>query len=289
MRVAVVFNPAGAAAEAEQLEESLTGRGISADWLETTEEDPGVGQARAAVEDGATVVVACGGDGTVRACAEGLASSGVPIAVMPAGTGNLLARNLELPMTADEVVEVAISGPRYRLDMGLVNDESFAVMAGTGVDASIMEGTDGDAKDRLGVLAYVLEGAKHFFDEPFQAAVRASDGRTSSDSFALLLVGNLGRLQGGIELFPEASPEDGMLELLGLISHSPAEAVLGAVEAAAKTDSGRHLRWSDSRFLIELDEPRPYELDGETRPPNSRLEFGVVPGGLLICAPEVSR
>lgn len=286
MRIAVVFNPAGAVVEAEQLEESLAERGAAVMWLETTEEDPGVGQARSAAEEGATVVIACGGDGIARACAEGLARSGVPLAVMPAGTGNLLARNLEMPKTADEVVDLAMSDHHRRLDLGIVNEEKFAVMAGTGVDASIMEGTDGEAKDRLGVLAYVIEGVKHFLDEPFGAAVRTGDGRSSSDSFAMLLVGNLGRLQGGIELFPEASPEDGKLELLGLISRRPAEAVLGAVEAAAKADTERHLRWSHSRFVVELEEPRPYELDGETRPATARLEFGVVPAGLLICARE---
>lgn len=289
MKIAVVFNPAGAASEAEQLEEAVPLHDLSVSWWETTEEDPGVGQARRAVEEGAEVIIACGGDGTVRACAQGLTSSDVPLAVMPAGTGNLLARNLEMPKTADEVLNLAMSGHRRRLDLGEVNDESFAVMAGTGVDASIMEGTDGEAKDRLGVLAYVLEGAKHFFDEPFRASVTTDHGRSTSNEFAMLLAGNLGRLQGGIELFPDATPDDGVLELLGLISNGPAEALLGAVEAATRTDSDRHFRASGRRFVIDLEQPRSYELDGETRPATSRLEFGVAPGGLVVCVPAGGR
>lgn len=286
MRIAVVFNPASAATEAEQLDESLARSGASVTWLETTEEDPGLGQARSAVEEGAEVVIACGGDGVARACCQGLAHSGVPIAVMPAGTGNLLARNLAIPQSSDEVVDLVLSGSRRRLDLGQVNGEMFAVMAGTGIDASIMENTDGEAKDRLGVLAYVLEGAKHLFDDPFRATVTPDTGARSSDAFAMLLVGNLGRLQGGIDIFPDASPEDGKLELFGLISHRPAEALLGAVEAATQAASDRHLRLSGTQFVIEVDEPRPYELDGEPRPATKLLEFEVVPGGLVVCAPE---
>lgn len=289
MRVAVVFKPKKAAAEVEELEASLAGHGADVSWFETTEEDSGLGQARAASEEGAEVVIVCGGDGTVRECAQGLVGSDVPLAVMPAGTGNLLVRNLEIPETADEVVDLAMSGPRRRLDLGRVNDEVFAVMAGTGIDASIMEGTDGEAKDRLGVLAYVLEGAKHLFDDPFRATVRNGAGEASSDNFAMLLVGNLGRLQGGIEIFPDASPDDGKLELFGLISDGPSDALLGALQAAAKADSNRHLRSSDRGFVVELEKPRPYELDGDARPEAAHLEFGVVPGGLLVCAPETTR
>jgi diacylglycerol kinase (ATP) len=289
MRVAVVFKPDKASSEVDELESSLADREADVSWLETTEEESGMAQAQAALEDGAEVVIVCGGDGTVRECAQGLVGSEVPIAIMPAGTGNLLARNLELPDIADEVVDLAMSGPRRRLDLGRVNDEVFAVMAGTGIDASIMEDTDSEAKDRLGVLAYVLEGAKHLFDDPFRATVRTGGGEASSDNFAMVLVGNLGRLQGGIEIFPDASPDDGKLELFGLISDGPGEALLGAVQAAAKTDTHRHLRTSDREFVVELEEPRAYELDGDSRPEANLLEFGVVPGGLLVCAPEVTR
>lgn len=289
MRVAVVFKPDKDSSKVEELASSLADREATVSWFETTEEDPGRGQARGASEEGAEVLIVCGGDGTVRECAQGLVGTDVPIAVMPAGTGNLLARNLEIPETADEVVALAMSGPRRRLDLGRVNEEVFAVMAGTGIDASIMKDTDGEAKDRLGVLAYVLEGAKHLFDDPFRATVRTGEGEASSNSFAMLLVGNLGRLQGGIEIFPDATPDDGKLELFGLISDGPGEALLGAVEAAAKTDTDRHLRSSDRSFVVELEEPRPYELDGDPRPEATHLEFDVVPGGLLVCAPEANR
>lgn len=286
MRLAVVFNPVAATDEAEELRRALNDRSLSTKWLETSESDAGVGQARAAVEEGAQVVISCGGDGTVRACAEGMVDTGVALAVMPAGTGNLLARNLGVPDRAEQVVEVALTGPRRRLDVGKVNGEIFTVMAGTGLDAAIMGETDGDAKDRLGVLAYVVEGAKHLFDEPFPASIRSNRGDAQQGTFALILVGNLGRLQGGVDLFPDASPDDGRLELLGLMARGPADTVVGMVQAAARSDGDQLFRAAGSRFEVELPDDMPYELDGEARQATGHLEFGVVPGGLVVCAPE---
>lgn len=286
MRLAVVFNPVAARTEAEELRRALSDRSLSAKWLETSESDAGVSQARAAVEGGAEVVISCAGDGTVRACAEGMVGSGVALAVMPAGTGNLLARNLGVPEKAEQVVEAAVSGTRRRLDVGKVNGEIFTVMAGTGLDAAMMEDTDGEAKDRLGVLAYVIEGAKHLFDEPFPASIRSNRGDAQQGTFALILVGNLGRLQGGVDLFPDASPEDGRLELLGLLARGAGDTVVGMVQAAANSDSDHLFRATGPRFDIELPEDMPYELDGEAREATGHLEFEVVPSGLVVCAPE---
>jgi diacylglycerol kinase family enzyme len=101
-------------------------------WLETTPDDPGRGQAESAVSAGVDLVLACGGDGTVTACAEGVTGTGVPLAIIPMGTGNLLARNVGVPMGMDEALAVALGGVQQPIDAGRVNGTLFVVMAGLG-------------------------------------------------------------------------------------------------------------------------------------------------------------
>ena len=118
-------------------------------WLETTAEDPGRGQAEAAVSAGVDLVLACGGDGTVTACAEGIAGTGVPLAIIPMGTGNLLARNLGLPTGLDEALAVALGGVQQPIDAGRVNGTLFVVMAGLGLDARMLSGASDPLKKQL--------------------------------------------------------------------------------------------------------------------------------------------
>src|SRR6185295_297488 len=145
------------------------------DWLETTPDDPGTGQARRAVEAGAEVVFVSGGDGTVRACLEGLAGTSAALAVLPAGTGNLLAANLGLPLDPVEGVRVAVEGGRRQLDLGEVDGELFAVMAGMGFDAAVMDSTPSTLKARIGPLAYVLSAVPHLFGRPMRVRVLVDD------------------------------------------------------------------------------------------------------------------
>ena len=122
-------------------------------WRETTPEDPGRGQAEAAVSAGVDLVIACGGDGTVTACAEGVAGTGVPLAVIPLGTGNLLARNVGVPMGLEEALEVALGGVQQSVDAGRVNGTLFVVMAGLGLDARMLELAAGRGSAAAGCAA----------------------------------------------------------------------------------------------------------------------------------------
>lgn len=119
-------------------------------WLETTEEDPGAGQARQAVDQGVSMVVACGGDGTVRCVAEGLHGRDAALGLVPVGTGNLLARNLHLPLETDEAVDTVFGGTEESIDIATVRmvrpdrstqNADFVVMAGVGIDAQMIVNT----------------------------------------------------------------------------------------------------------------------------------------------------
>ena len=135
-------------------------------WLETRPDDTGERLASEAVRSGVDLVLASGGDGTVTACAGGVAGSGVPLGVLPCGTGNLLARNLGLPLSLDEALTVALTGSDRRLDVGIANDRPFVVMAGIGFDAEMLAGASEQLKKRLGWAAYMVSALRHLCDRP---------------------------------------------------------------------------------------------------------------------------
>ena len=109
---------------------------------------------------GADLVFVWGGDGMVQRCIDAAAGSSATIAILPAGTANLLATNLDIPKDLAQAVAIGLHGSRRSLDVGVLNGERFAVMAGAGFDARIMGGVDGAAKQRFGRLAYFGSGAR---------------------------------------------------------------------------------------------------------------------------------
>lgn len=288
MKTAVIYNPVGDREVVDSVREGLASESIDVTWIETVEDDPGRGQTLEAIETGSELIIAVGGDGTIRACADGAAGSNATLGIVPAGTGNLLARNLELPTDPREALDVALRGETVSLDVGVVNGEVFAVIAGAGIDAVIMDDTSRESKDRFGVLAYVLEGAKHVFDHPLVARVSLDDGNELEGRFATVMVGNLGRLQGGVDLFPESTAHDGVIDLLGLSAESPFETLAAAFSVVSGQDN-RLIRGQGKRIVATFDKPTPYQLDGEARPEVDRLDFHVNPAALRVRTPRSSQ
>jgi diacylglycerol kinase (ATP) len=258
-------------------------------WLETTAEDPGLGQARSAVSDGVDLVLACGGDGTVTACAEGVTGSGVPLAIIPMGTGNLLARNLGLPMGLDEALAVALGDAQQPIDAGRVNGTLFVVMAGLGLDARMLSDTSDAAKKRLGWVAYAISAVRHLSDRPLRVTVSADGGRRRRLRTNALIVGNVGWLRGGLPLLPDARPDDGMLDAVVLI----AGGLTGWLTATAaillrRKDQGGIYRLQFTKLEVTLDRAQPWELDGEVMGSTRRLTVEAQPGALLLRMPKES-
>ncbi|WRZ88608.1 diacylglycerol kinase family protein [Streptomyces sp. NBC_01007] len=279
-------------------------------FLETTADDPGAGQTARAVREGATLVVVCGGDGTVRTVADALAESGVPLAVVPCGTGNLLARNLGLPLSPTAALDAALGGGPHRLDLGSIEGDGltatrFAAMAGAGLDAAMMEHTDPRAKAHLGWPAYALAGIGTLRTPRMRVTIRLDGSPAFRRTARMVLLANVGTVQGGVTLLPEARPDDGLLDLLVLDPRGPVgwlRAVRTLLRGRAKSHrpSAVHTIAADGaaqrgvpvefftfrRAELTFDTAQSRELDGDPVGPGRRLTAEVRPGALTVLLPS---
>jgi diacylglycerol kinase (ATP) len=278
-------------------------------WLETTEEDPGVGQAREAIARGADVVVALGGDGTVRAVAEGLAGTGVAMGLMPMGTGNLLARNLDIPIADPRAaIRVALGGHNRTIDVGWLTlreqdgdrtetpkEHIFLVIAGLGFDAAMVADTDAYLKARVGWIAYFLAGARHLHGTRTKVHIRLDDRPPVTTRLRSLLIGNCGKLPGGITLLPDALLDDGWLDIAAIDTRGGLAGwvqLLGEVvlqgygvrtELPAKIGRIDHVRARTIRVLVSGTEQ--VQVDGDVIGRATELNARVDPGALIIRVP----
>ncbi len=322
-RAAVIFNPVKADVErlraAVAAAESAAGWAKSL-WFETTVPEPGGGLAARAVAEGVDVVIAAGGDGTVRFVGEALRNTGVPLALVPAGTGNLLARNLGLdvsPSRLDALVETAFTGIDHAIDTGVIEIQRpgdapserhvFLVMTGIGIDAKMIANTDPELKRRVGWLAYVGAIGRVLIDKQVLRVRYRLDGRELRTSRVhTVLVGNCGQLPGNIALLPDAEVDDGLLDIVtlrpegffgwfrvwwgiawenGVLRRSSA----GRKLLTLRSTQVRALSYLRGRsYELSLDHPEEFELDGD--------EFGMVtgfraqvdPASLLVRLPRES-
>lgn len=279
--VVAIWNPAsGSAPDESELRAAL---GDDAELVETTEDDPGAGQTEAAVDRGASIVVACGGDGTVRACLAPLAGTDTALGIIPLGTGNLLASNLAISPGLRAASGVGRGADRT-IDLGRVNGEAFAVMAGSGFDALMIRDADDSIKSRFGTVAYVFSGAKHLRADLVHTSVTVDGEEWFEGRTTMVLVGNFGEISGGLEVFPGAEPDDGLLDIAVMSASTLREwssivwRLLRGKEQRvdlARRAQGRHI-------VVEHDEARTYELDGEDREPTKRLEFEIEPAAITV-------
>ncbi|MGO4535203.1 diacylglycerol/lipid kinase family protein [Leifsonia sp. 2MCAF36] len=320
--VAIVYNPvrvdvprvraaveaAAAAAQAEAGRTELL-------WLETTPEEAGQAQAREALDRGATLVLAAGGDGTVRAVAEALRGRDATLAVIPGGTGNLLARNLSIPFAnVESACAIAFGGQTRRIDLGAasalrpdgtVTEHAFLVMAGVGIDAAMIAAARPELKRRFGWLAYV-DAAVRALPASVKVHVRfrLDGGPERSAHVSTLLVANCGALPGNIELIPDAAIDDGLLDVAIL---QPASVfgwlaiwrkVTWENRVLRKSALGRRIiRFTDravrtrlsylrgASVRLEVDAPEPFELDGDAFGDIVGLDLSVEARSLLVAVP----
>lgn len=254
-------------------------------WLETTEDDPGVAMCNQAVEKECDVVFVCGGDGTVMAGVTAMAGGDTPLAVLPAGTGNLLARNLDLPLgDQEECLRIGVAGRTRSIDVGAVEDRKFAVMAGLGFDAAMMRDAPEGLKRKLGWPAYAVSAAKHLRGRGMRVTLTLDDGPPLHRRVRTVVVGNVGKLQGGIPLLPAAEPDDGILDVVVIATRNVVDwaRVAGRVLRRAHVPDRRMERFTCRRVRIEASHSQPRQLDGDVIEDGKVMDVRVEPGALKV-------
>lgn len=280
-------------------------------WFETTIDDPGAGQAQAALETGVDLLLVAGGDGTVRTVCQESARTGVAVGVVPQGTGNLLARNLGIPLNIKDALDTAFGGQDHAVDLASFSVDSepadsadpadgadtanpdqtvstsFMVMAGLGMDAQIMTGVDDGLKNKVGWLAYFVSGIKALRFPAMKIQISIDDGDPQRFRARTVVVGNVGSLQAGIPLLPDARIDDGQLDVVVLAPRR----FLGWVSIVARV-LGRRRRTNDrlermtgTKIEIRADKPAPMQLDGDPVGHGRTAIARVHPGVLLIRVP----
>ncbi|AXH96991.1 diacylglycerol/lipid kinase family protein [Ornithinimicrobium avium] len=306
-------------------------------WLETTAEDTGTGQTREALAAGVDLVCALGGDGTVRTVGAELAGTATPMGLLPGGTGNLLARNLELPIDSlDACLEVALTGQDMPIDTCLLDlvrpaatatgdttgdttgddagaadddrtgegtayprgglhgereEHVFLVMAGLGFDAEVMATAPEKLKARVGWPAYIVSGLQHLKGPQFTVVVKVDGAMPFRRRVRSVMAGNVGKLQGGMDLLPDALADDASVDAVLL---SP-EGVVGWAATIAQLSTRRrfghsrvdHVQGQDVRVVC--DRPVAVEIDGDPIGEATAMRVVVQPGNLVVRVPGSGR
>jgi diacylglycerol kinase (ATP) len=244
------------------------------------------------VKKGARLIFVWGGDGMVQRCIDALANEkDVELAILPAGTANLLATNLGIPKQIARAVRVGLHGARHTLDVGVMNGERFAVMAGAGFDAIVMSSVDTARKKQLGRLAYFRGGVRAMRAKAVPTKVRV-DGATWFDGAAsAVLIGNVGTVTGGFKVFPNASDDDGLLEVGVVTAHSVWQwlRVLSRV-AGGRPDVSKFVKVTrGAKIVVRMSRKRVYQIDGGVRSAAKCLKVRVDPGAITVRVPPVRR
>jgi len=291
--VFVIFNPVSGKSDPEQrkklISDALAGHGYTCQFIATTKEKGAKALAEEAVRDGVDLLAVSGGDGTVVQAMSALVGTDIPLAVLPAGTGNLLSVNLNIPTTVPDAVNVALSGRPYALDLARTGDgQYFAIMGGLGMDAQMIADADRDAKNKMGKLAYVWAALKNLPRRRAYVEIYLDDRLPLRRRAKSVLLANMGKITGGLEAMPTASPHDGLLDV-GILKaatlahwvHLMGSALLGRThrDPALEVHQAR-------RVTIRPRRPQPVQFDGEDAGRMRELTIEIVPQAVRVLVPD---
>lgn len=287
--VAVIANTQKIAKkDAIRLRSALAAADLDARWYQIEKGSDSKPAAKKALKHGVTTIVACGGDGTVRAASEAMVGTQTALAVVPSGTANLFASGLELPTDIDEIVDVIARGDRRTIDTATCNGLTFNVMAGSGFDVAMLSDAE-ENKERIGTFAYVGAAVRETRHRKMFETKITVDGETFYEGPAsCVLVGNTGSLKGGVEAFPGATFTDGQLHVAAVTATGMREWANLMLTAVLRKQqwSGHSELGEGSSITVKFDRKRRFELDGGVKGKAKKLEFEIKPRSLVICAPS---
>jgi YegS/Rv2252/BmrU family lipid kinase len=271
-----------------RLRDVLTEHGVTDPiWLEVSKSRKVPARVKEAIEKGADLIFVWGGDGSVQRCIDAVVGSPVTLAILPAGTANLLANNLGIPIDLEEAVDVGLHGSDRTIDVGKMNGEHFAVMAGTGFDALMIRDASAAMKDRFGRAAYIWTGVRHIRSTPTRTVVRTNGHIWFDGKASCVLIANVGSVGGGLTAFEHASPDDGKLDVAVMTANGPwqwlrtlTRATLGHVEKSPLVQMTQA-----NKIRVESRRRLPFELDGGARQKTNKLNVHVVPHAVTIRVP----
>jgi diacylglycerol kinase family enzyme len=290
-RVAVVFNPMSGSAgiggpgrRRDEIRAALAVRGAQVKWYETSSVDPGQDATRHAVSMGVDVVLASGGDGTVMACASSLLGTAVPLAIVPCGTGNIIASSLGVPVGVAGAVDAALHGHRRSIDVGTSNT-AVLFAAGIGLTAAMMRDTTPPLKARFGLLAYVFSASRHLLGPRRKYRISLDHGPPIVRTSHGVIVGNFGEMvvrSRGLK----TALDDGRFEI-GVLRLRPGLNRAHRTGSRPPSQLRPPLDWYQaSHVTVTCDHPQPTERDGDWIGFSSSLQIEVLSRALDICVPD---
>ncbi|ONI67625.1 diacylglycerol kinase [Kribbella sp. ALI-6-A] len=296
-RAAVIVNPikvGDGVAFRRKVNRALAIRGFDDPlWLETREDDAGNAMAKRAIENESDLVLVAGGDGTVRVVTAALAYTATPVGVIPAGTGNLLARNLHIPLDLDDALERILDGRERRIDLVKVHGDGldtdrFAVMAGLGLDAAIITGAPPILKAQLGWTAYLVSAAKNINHPSVKVRIALDDEEPIERRVRTVVIGNVGMLQANIPLLPDARPDDGLIDVVVIAPRRVTQwpVLFWRVMTRTKRTDMYLERFTGRKVEITAAVDVQRQLDGDGIGPGRSLSAEVEPGALVVRVPK---
>jgi diacylglycerol kinase (ATP) len=269
-------------------------------WLPMVSGEPSSVQVDAAADARVDLVIAAGGDGTVRGVGSATRAHGLPFAIVPIGTANLLARNLGLPLLdAEAAVRIAFTGKTKRIDLGVLDyrledgteaSREYLVMAGFGIDADMVAGTDKRLKRSIGWVAYV--GPIVWAMRPRRGvplALSIDGGPALEQQLHSVFLGNCGIITAGIRLLPDALMDDGLLDVLtirNVASWVKRRSLRGYAVDAPGGSRRREFSYTTARTVeLEMGLPAQFQADGDPIGRVTWARASILPLALAVRVP----
>jgi diacylglycerol kinase (ATP) len=285
----IIFNPVSGQGDSAERKEQIVQLASDIGWqgrlIETTRERTATSIAKRAITAGTKHIVVCGGDGTILETLQGAFQKHVAIGVVPLGTGNLFAQNLDLPLDIKEALLVAFLGKVKKIDLGKANGTFFSIMAGIGLDAHIMKSAPRKLKDKFGFLAYVFSAAKNIQRRAGNYHVIIDGTKEYTVHAKSIMIANMGEIQGGIRAVPRAHPQSGQLRV-GIIHatswHHWVNLAINAIKGNVNKSPHYTLLQGKHIAIQTLNGAKPYQCDGNYFPSTEKLTIDIYPASVSV-------